>query len=72
MSTKDVSSRERQGKSPMTFSHAVAMTVVGVVGVLIAFWILSSLAGIFFFFVKLAVIIAAIAGVAWLVSRLRH
>ena len=56
----------------MTFSHAVAMTVVGVVGILIAFWILSSLAGIFLFFVKVAVIIVAIAAVFWVVSRLRH
>jgi hypothetical protein len=56
----------------MTFTHAVAMTVVGVVGILIAFWILSSLAGIFLFFVKLAVIIAAIAAVFWVVSRLRN
>jgi hypothetical protein len=56
----------------MTFSHAVAMTAVGVVGILIAFWILSSLAGIFLFFVKVAVIIAAIAGVFWLVSRFRR
>ena len=56
----------------MTFTHAVAMTVVGVVGILIAFWILSSLAGIFFFFVKVAVVIAAIAAVFWVVSRLRH
>ena len=29
----------------MTFTHAVAMTAVGVVGVIVAFWILSSLAG---------------------------
>ena len=56
----------------MTFTHAVAMTVVGVVGVLIAFWILSSLAGIFLFFVKVVVIIAAIAAVFWVISRLRH
>ena len=70
--SKDVSSREREGKTPMTFSHAVAMTAVGVVGILIAFWILSSLAGIILFFVKVAVIIAAIAGVFWLVSRLRR
>ena len=61
-----------QSKKPLTFSHAVAMTLVGVVGVLVAFWILSSLAGIFLFFVKLAVVIALIAGVFWLVSRLRH
>ena len=56
----------------MTFTHAVAMTVVGVVGILIAFWILSSLAGIFLFFVKLAVVVVAIAAVFWVVSRLRH
>jgi len=67
-----VSSREREGKTPMTFSHAVAMTAVGVVGILVAFWILSSLAGVILFFVKVAVIIAAIAGVFWLVSRLRR
>ena len=67
-----MSSREREGKTPMTFSHAVAMTAVGVVGILIAFWILSSLAGVILFFVKVAVIIAAIAGVFWLVSRLRR
>jgi high-affinity Fe2+/Pb2+ permease len=72
--SKDVESRERGGKSktPMSFSHAVAMTAVGVVGILVAFWILSSIAGVIFFFVKVAVIIAAIAGVFWLVSRLRH
>ncbi len=56
----------------MTFTHAVAMTAVGVVGILVAFWILRSLAGIFFFFVKVAVVVALIAAVFWLVSRLRH
>jgi hypothetical protein len=69
--SKDIETR-REGKTPMTFTHAVAMTVVAVVGILIAFWILSSLAGIFLFFVKVAVIIVAIAVVFWLVSRLRH
>ena len=56
----------------MTFTHAAAMTVVGVVGLIVAFWILSSLAGIIFFFVKLAVVVVLIAGVFWLVSRLRN
>ncbi len=60
------------GKTPMTFTHAVAMTAVGVVGIIVAFWILSSLVGIFFFFVKIAVVIALIAGVFWLVSRFRN
>ena len=64
--------REGKTKTPMTFSHAVAMTAVGVVGVIVAFWILASLAGIILFFVKIAVVVALIAGVFWLVSRLRH
>jgi hypothetical protein len=56
----------------MSFTHAAAMTAVGVVGIIVAFWILSSLAGIILFFVKVAVIIALIAGVFWLVSRFRN
>jgi hypothetical protein len=68
--SKDVERRE--GKTPMTFTHAVAMTAMAVVGLIVAFWILSSLAGIFFFFVKVAVVIALIAGVFWVVSRIRN
>jgi len=68
--SRDVESRE--GKTPMTFGHAVAMTAVAVVGIIVAFWILSSLAGVILFFVMIAVIIALIAGVFWLVSRFRN
>jgi hypothetical protein len=68
--SKDVESRN--GKTPVTFGHAVAMTAVGVVGIIVGFWILSSLAGVIFFFVKVAVIVGLIAGVFWLVSRFRH
>ena len=56
----------------MTFTHAVAMTAVAVVGVIVAFWILSSLAGIIFFFVKIAVVDRPDRGVFWVVSRFRH
>jgi pilus assembly protein TadC len=68
--SKDV--ERQQGKTPMTFTHAVAMTAVAVVGLIVAFWILSSLAGVIFFFVKIAVVIALIAGVFWVISRFRH
>jgi hypothetical protein len=40
--------------------------------VLVAFVILHALAGVIFFFVKIAVVIALIAAVFWLVSRFRH
>jgi hypothetical protein len=68
--SKEVSKRE--GKTPMTFTHAVAMTAVGVVGIVVAFWILSSLLGVIWFFVKIAAIVALIAGVFWVVSRMRR
>ena len=62
----------RQSKKPLTLRHAAAVTVVGVIGALIAFWVLSSIVGIFFFFVKLAVVVALIGGVFWLISRFRR
>jgi hypothetical protein len=68
--SKDVERQE--GKTPMTFTHAVAMTAVAVVGLIVAFWILSSVAGIIFFFVKVAAVIALIAAVFWVVSRFRN
>jgi hypothetical protein len=55
----------------VSFTHVVTMAIVAVVGVLVAFWALSSIVGILFFFVKIAVVIALIAGAFWLVSRLR-
>jgi hypothetical protein len=56
----------------VTFGHSVAVAGVAVLGALIAFWVLSSIAGIVFFFVKLAVVVALVGGVVWLVNRLRR
>jgi hypothetical protein len=48
------------------------MVAVGVVGAIIAFWVLSSLVGIFVFIVKVAVIVGLIGGAFWLVGRFRR
>jgi uncharacterized membrane protein len=56
----------------VTPTHTLAMTVVAVVGVIIAFVVLSSIVGIVFEIIKIAVIVALIAGVFWLVSRFRR
>jgi hypothetical protein len=48
------------------------MVAVGVVGAIIAFWVLSSLVGIFVFIVKIAVIVGLIGGAFWLVNRFRR
>jgi high-affinity Fe2+/Pb2+ permease len=68
--SKEVSPRE--SKKPLTVRHAAAVAAVAIIGALIAFWVLSSIVGIFFFFVKLAVVVALIAGVFWLISRIRR
>jgi uncharacterized membrane protein len=56
----------------VTRTHTLAMFCVGVVGVIVAFVVLSSIAGFIFEIVKIAVILALIAGVFWLVSRFRR
>ncbi len=48
------------------------MTAVGVVGVIVAFWVLSGIIGFIFTMVKIAVVIGLIGGVFWVVSRFRR
>jgi uncharacterized membrane protein len=68
--SKEVSRRE--SKKPLTVRHGATVLVVGVLAAIVAFWALSSIVGIIFFFVKLAVVVALIAGVIWLISRFRR
>ncbi len=46
--------------------HTVTLVAVLVVGVLIGFWALHFIAGVIWLTVKLVVILAVVAGVAWL------
>ncbi len=62
---------KQENKKPVTLAHVTAMVCVGVIGALIAFWVLSSIVGIIFFFVKVIVVVALIVGAFWLVHRLR-
>jgi hypothetical protein len=48
------------------------MLAVGVVGAIVAFWLLSSIIGIIAFLIKVVVVVALIGGAFWVVSRLRH
>jgi uncharacterized membrane protein len=56
----------------VTRTHTLAMFCVGVVGVIVAFVVLSSIAGFIFEIVKIAVILALIVGAFWLVTRFRR
>lgn len=52
--------------------HTLAVVAVGVVGVLIAFWALSSIAGFVWGLVKVVIIIAVLAGLVWLLVGRRR
>jgi high-affinity Fe2+/Pb2+ permease len=64
--------RARESKKPLTLRHAVGVTAVGVIAAIVAFWVLASIAGIIFFFVKLAVVVVLIGAVFWVISRFRR
>jgi hypothetical protein len=52
--------------------HTLAVVAVGVVGVLIAFWVLSSIEGVIWGIVKVIVIIALVGGLFWLLAGRRR
>ncbi len=52
--------------------HTLAVVAVGVVGVLVAFWVLSSIAGVIWGIVKVVVIVAVLGGLVWLLAGRRR
>lgn len=68
-SGKELDRRRSRGLRPL---HTLAVVAVGVVGVLVAFWALSFIAGIVWGLVKIAVIVAVVAGVVWLFAGRRR
>jgi Flp pilus assembly protein TadB len=67
-SAGDVDKR-RAGLRPL---HTLGVVALGVVGVLVAFWVLSSIAGIVWGLVKVVVIVGVLGGVVWLLRRRRR
>jgi len=49
----------------------MGVAAVAVIGAIVAFWILSSIAGIIFFFLNVIAVVALIGVAFWVVSRLR-
>ena len=53
-------------RSGLGMTKVLLLVAVGVVGVLVAFWILSFIAGLIWSLVKIALLVAVIAGVLYL------
>ena len=52
--------------------HTLAVVAVGVVGVLVAFWALSFIAGVLWAFVKVVVIVAVLGALVWVLFGRRR
>lgn len=66
---KDVEPRRGGG---LRFADGLALVVVGVVGVIVAFWILGAVVGVAWEFVKVIVLVAVVVGVLWLLLGRRR
>jgi hypothetical protein len=65
-------SAARGSKEGLRLFDLVILVAIGVVGVIIAFWALSFIAGLLFGLVKLAIVIVVIAAVLWLLIGRRR
>lgn len=62
---------EKGGGGGLRLADGVVLVAVGVVGVLVAFWVLSAVAGLLWGVVKLALLIGVVAAVLWALFRRR-
>jgi hypothetical protein len=63
---------ERRRGGGLRVLDGVALVAVGVVGVLVAFWVLSAVAGFVWGLVKLVVVVAVVLGLLSLLLRRRR
>jgi hypothetical protein len=63
---------EKSSRGSIRPLHGVVLVVVGVVGVIVAFWVLGAIAGFLWGFVKIVVLIAIVLGVLWLLVGRRR
>ena len=56
---------EKRKSGGLRLVDGVALVAVGVVGIVVAFWVLSAIAGFIWGLVKLFVVIALVAAVLW-------
>jgi len=59
-------------KRGLRLGDLALLIVLGVVGVLVAFWVLSFVAGIIWWFVKMAILVAVVGGVLYLLVGRRR
>ena len=57
---------EKRKSGSLRAVDGLVLVVVGVVGVIVAFWILSAVAGVLWGLIKIVILVAVVGGVLWL------
>lgn len=63
---------QRKGSGALRFADAVVLVAVGVVGAVVAFWLLGAVVGAIWMLVKILVLVAVVVGVIWLLVGRRR
>ncbi|MGH8980339.1 MAG: hypothetical protein ACRDWE_04865 [Acidimicrobiales bacterium] len=68
-SRRDARSPARRRSGGLRVAHTLGLVALGVVGVVVAFSVLSFIAGILWGIVKVVVVVGVVGGVLWLLLR---
>ncbi len=63
---------QRRGGGGLRLVDGVVLVAVGVVGVIVAFWVLGAVVGAIWVLVKIAVLVVLVAAVIWLLVGRRR
>lgn len=63
---------ERRRSGALRVVDLTLLVAVGVVGVIVAFWVLGAIAGFLWGLVKLAIVVALVVGVLWMLLGRRR
>lgn len=66
---RDERTVERRKGGGLRAVHTLGLVALGVVGIVVAFWVLSFIAGLVWGIVKVVVVLAVVGGVLWLLLR---
>ncbi|HEY5245300.1 MAG TPA: hypothetical protein VIJ60_06495 [Acidimicrobiales bacterium] len=63
---------EKRKSGGLRAVDGVVLVAVGVVGVIVAFWVLGAVAGILWGLIKIVILVAIVVGILWLLVGRRR
>jgi hypothetical protein len=63
---------EKRKSGGLRVVDGVVLVAVGVVGVIVAFWVLGAVAGILWGLIKIVILVAIVVGILWLLVGRRR